>query len=446
MPTDILGNALTLHDPGSVDPVNDFVQGFIACESRAVNILAAAGSDHSCIVQTCAAALHMFAESAAAPGNARPFIERARAHAAQATEREQRLCAAVAAWVEGDIGRAIALHQEQAVASPRDLASIKLGQYHLFNRGDAPGMLRLALTALAAAAEVPYAHGMAAFGWEQCHLLEQAESAARRAMALCHKEPWAQHALAHVMLTSGRVVEGLEFMRAASSTWVGLNSFMLTHNWWHLALFALELELHAQVLQLYDTQVWGVDKSYSQDQVNAVSLLARLELAGVDVGQRWHDLGGWLAGRLDDHVLPFLDMHYLYALARADRPEAQQLLQRIERFTQQPDRADPQRLAAWREVCLPACRGLLAHARGAFAEAATALAVALPRLLEIGGSHAQRDLFEQIHLDSLMRAGQWPMAQHLLAPRLRGQPQSLRLRRQGTAVYAALGLASAPWS
>jgi hypothetical protein len=38
--------------------------------------------------------------------------------------------------------------------------------------------------------------------------------------------------------------------------------------------------------------------------------------------------------------------------------------------------------------------------------------VALPRLVEIGGSHAQRDLF----------------------------PQSLRLKRQLRPVYAALGL------
>jgi hypothetical protein len=77
---------------------------------------------------------------------------------------------------DGDLPRAIALHEEQAREHPRDLASLKLGQYHLFNLGDSPGMLRIALQALPAAAEVPYLHGMAAFGWEQCHRLGQAES------------------------------------------------------------------------------------------------------------------------------------------------------------------------------------------------------------------------------------------------------------------------------
>ena len=197
---------------------------------------------------------------------------------------------AVHAWVQGDMLRAIALHEEQAKECPRDLASLKLGQYHLFNVGDSPGMLRIALAALPAAGDVAYLHGMLAFAWEQCHLLEQAEAAALQAISMRRKEPWAHHALAHVMLTQGRIREGHAFLADVSSTWTGLNSFMVTHNWWHQALFALELDQHAEVLQLYDRQVWGVAKEYSQDQVNAVSLLARLELAGVDVGDRWQDV------------------------------------------------------------------------------------------------------------------------------------------------------------
>ena len=260
--TDSLGNPITLHDATSAAALNDFVEGFIACEARAVNVLNAA-ADTSPIVQASCAALHMFAESADAPRNARPFIDQALARATEATEREQRFVAAIAAWVDGDLPRAIALHEEQARLHPRDLASLKLGQYHLFNRGDSPGMLRLALQALPAAAEVPYLHGMLAFGWEQCHRLQEAESAARHAITLCRKEPWAHHALAHVMLTQGRIREGTDFMASVSDTWTGLNSFMVTHNWWHQALFLLEQDRHAEVLALYDQQVWGVVKEYT---------------------------------------------------------------------------------------------------------------------------------------------------------------------------------------
>jgi hypothetical protein len=437
MTTDSLGNPVTLREAGSLSAVNDFVEGFIACEARIVHILDIAETDASPLVQACCAALHMFAESGQAAAKAAPFIARAQAGLADAaiSARERRWVAAVAAWVAGDLPRATALHEEQAREYPRDLASLKLGQYHLFNAGNSPGMLRLALQALPASADVPYMHGMAAFAWEQCHLLPQAEAAARHAITLRHKEPWAHHALAHVLLTQGRLQEGLDFMRAVSPSWTGLNSFMLTHNWWHTALFALEFDRPDEVLALYDQQVWGVARDYSQDQIGAVSLLARLELAGVDVGPRWQDLADHLAKRGVDLVLPFLDLQYLYGLARAGRPQADTLLAHIEAHAQQP-----QTPAVWRDVALPAARGLLAHARGDHALAVRELGSALPRMLEVGGSHAQRDLFEQIHLDALVRSGQWVGAQNLLQQRANAQPESLRLARQAREIRLRLGL------
>ena len=72
--------------------------------------------------------------------------------------------------------------------------------------------------------------------------------------------------------------------------------------------------------------------------------------------------------------------------------------------------------------------------------------MALPRLIEIGGSHAQRDLFEQVNLDALIRSGTAASltgAQGILQQQLNGQPESLRLRRQAAAVYTALGLPAA---
>ncbi|GAA4336905.1 tetratricopeptide repeat protein [Variovorax defluvii] len=436
---DSLGNPLTSSDPSSLRAVNDFVEGFVSCEARAADVLAAA-KDDSPLVQAYCATLHLFAESRDAVPNARPFLERAQAGAARATPRERRYIEAVAAWAEGDITQAIALHHEQAREHPRDLASLKLGQYHCFNIGDCPGMLRLALAALPAAADVPYVHGMLAFGQEQCHLLREAEASARRAIAMVRKEPWAHHALAHVMLTEGRLAEGLDFMRSVSDTWTGLNSFMVTHNWWHMALFLIDLGRDAEALAVYDGQVWGVVKAYSQDQIGAVSLLARLELAGIDVGERWQDLAGYLAGRLDDHVLPFLDLQYLYGLARAGRPEAGQLLHNIEAFAAG---APASTHAAWERVCVPAARGLLAHARGDAAGTLEGLGLALPRLVEIGGSHAQRDLFEQVYLDALIASGTastLASAQGLLQQQVNAQPESLRLRRRADQVYAALGL------
>ena len=439
MKVDALGNPVTLDDPAALTAIDAFVEGFISCESRAADVLGAV-EDNSPLVQAYCAALHMFAESRDGAPEARRLIGRAQAGAARTAARERRFIAAVAAWIEGDIAGAVALHQEQAREHPRDLVSVKLGQYHCFNTGDCPGMLRLARSALPAAADVPYVHGMAAFGYEQCHLLRDAEASARHAIGMRRKEPWAHHALGHVMLTEGRLAEGLDFMRGMSDTWTGLNSFMVTHNWWHVALFLIDLGRDDEALAVYDDHVWGVAKDYSQDQIGAVSLLARFELSGIDVGGRWDDVAQRLVHRLDDHVLPFLDLQYLYGLARADRPEADVLLRNIEAFAPQaPVAVRP----AWERVCVPAAHGLLAHARGDFSCAVDGLGMALPRLIEIGGSHAQRDLFDQVYLDALVRAGTertLTAAQGILQQQLNGQPESLRLRRQTGAVYRALGL------
>ncbi len=434
---DPFGNALSLQHAASAQVLTDFAEGMLGYEPRVLAVLGAAEHDPSLIVQTCAAMLWMFSESPVGPPKAAAHLALARRTALPASAREQLLAQAVAHWVAGDITAARQVHEQLAADHPRDLVAIKLGQYHAFNLGDSPALLRLALRCAAAAPEVAAVHGMLAFGWEQCHRLDEAEAAARRALGMHPAEPWAQHAMAHVMLTDGRLAEGAAFMQRASSGWAALSSFMRCHNWWHLALFQIELGDEAAALALYDQQVWGVDKSYSQDQVGAVSLLARLELAGLNVGARWQELADHLATRLQDQVQPFLDLQYLYGLARADRPGAQALLRNIEAFAPQAPQATR---AAWTEVAVPAARGLLAHARGQWAEAAAALGQSLPRLTAIGGSHAQRELFEQLHVDALQRAGQLAAVQNQLQPRANAQPQSQRLRRRLQVVNMGLGL------
>lgn len=437
---DLLGNEIHVADAASAAGVDDFVGGFIACQARVVNILEAAAHDGGVIVNTFCAALHLFAEAPSGYANAKPFLAQAAASRQPASERERQWRQAVQAWADDDIARAIALLSDIVAAHPRDLAALKLAQYLLFNLGDAPGMLRVALQSQDAAADLPYLHGMAAFAFEQCHLLRDAEAAARRAIAMQADEPWAHHALAHVMLTEGRIAEGRAFMEQVNPTWIGLNSFMETHNWWHLALFALEQGDDAAALAIYDAHVWGVCREYSQDQIGAVSLLARLELAGVDVGARWQNLGEYLAARTQDQVQPFLDMQYLYGLARAGRPEADALLRNVEAFA----RNAPQLTrAAWQRVAVPACHGLLAHARGDFETAVDQLGIALPRLLEIGGSHAQRELFEQVFIDALVRSGRRVGAYDLLRQRANAAPESVRLARRLAPLAAALGLPAA---
>lgn len=435
MSTDRLGNPISERDPQVIGGIDDFIQGFLAYQVQAVTLLGFIDEHpESCLANTYAGFLWMFLEAPEAPEKAAPY--RDRALAAAGTARERANAQVLAAWVAGDIPRVIALCEEIARDHPRDLVVIKLAQYHLFNLGDAAGMLRLALHALPEGEAAPYVHGMIAFGYEQCHLMAEAEAAARRALQIEPSDPWAHHALAHVMLTQGRIDEGIAFLEEVAPMWEGLNSFMHTHNWWHLALFYISRDRQADALRVYDQHVWACEKDYSQDQVGAVSLLARLEFAGIDVGARWQEVATRIAARGADTVSPFLTLQYLYALCVAEVPQAGALMAAIEARAQAPSHDQ----AAWAEVALPAARGIMARAAGDYASAARELGRALPRMGEIGGSHAQRDFFEQVHLDALIGAGNLSAAQQVLEMRRSYDPLGVPLNRQLARVYGELGL------
>jgi tetratricopeptide (TPR) repeat protein len=438
MRVDFLGNPVSVTTDASLAAVNDFVDGFLAYETRAASVLAAADADPaSTLLNAYAGLLWLLLESPEGPGRAAPYVARANAARADAHPREQVVVDFLLAWFDDDIGRAQTIADAILGAWPNDLLILKLRQYHAFNCGDFPAMLGAASSVADANTDNPHLHGMLAFAYEQCHLLDAAEASARRALALKRKEPWAQHALAHVMLTQGRIDEGAAFLEGVRDTWTGLNSFMDTHLWWHLALFYLSQGRFDEALAAYDQHCWTQEKDYSQDQVGAVSLLARLELAGVDVAERWSDVADHLAQRGEDVVQPFLTLQYLYGLARAGRVEADRLLGAVRRMaTTAPDFTR----AAWRDAALPAAEGLVAHARGDFEAAVQGLRTALPRLIEVGGSHAQRDFFEQIALDATIRSGRLSEAQQALELRRAFDPDGVPLNRTLAEVYDRLGL------
>ncbi len=440
MPRDCLGNALSAATPGTLQAIDDFVGGFLAYETRAERIVRAAdAAEDCCIANVYAGFLWMLLEAPTAAVCAAPYFAAAERAAPQATRREQLNVEVLRAWIADDVPRALAVCAQLTDEYPRDLVILKIEQYLEFNRGDFPAMLRASLKVLEHNADVAYAHGMAAFAYEECRLLPEAERAARRALELERKEPWAQHALAHVMLTQGRIEEGARFLESVAPTWTDLNSFMITHLWWHVALFELSRGRFARALEIYDRHCWGVAKEYSQDQVGAVSLLARLEIAGVEVGRRWQELADHLAGRAEDTVQPFLTLQYLYGLARAERDEARALLEAVRRRTES---APAHAREVWREVALPAGEGLLAYAHRDYDRAWRELCRAMPRMIEAGGSHAQRDFFEQILLDAAIESGRLTPAQQMLELRRAADPDGVPVNSALAHVYARLGLAT----
>jgi Flp pilus assembly protein TadD len=61
-------------------------------------------------------------------------------------------------------------------------------------------------------------------------------------------------------------------------------------------------------------------------------------------------------------------------------------------------------------------------------------------MAEAGGSHAQRDLFEQILLDAALKSGRSAVAQRMLEHRRADDPDGVQVNSALAAVYAQLGL------
>jgi hypothetical protein len=158
---------------------------------------------------------------------------------------------------------------------------------------------------------------------------------------------------------------------------------------------------------------------------------------GADVGARWEDLADHIAARGDDTVEPFLSLLYLYGLARAGRPQAAALLAAIER---QAEQAPEHSRETWAEVAVPAAQGVVAYARQDFERARKRLAAALPGLVSIGGSHAQRDVFNQLQLAAELKSGHLLPVQQALESRRLADPDDVPVNALLAEVYAQLGL------
>lgn len=408
---DANGLDLTTARSDTLSAYNAFAEDWIGHGPRVRTIFKAADEDPACsLVNANAAAVHMALESAPGFRNARRYLTAARKTARDTTARERAFGMAIYDWWRGNpratLKRLTALVKEH----PADIVAAKWAQYHAFNLGDADAMRTVAAAIMPAHEQTSAAWAMLAFAHEQSGDLARAEEAANRALALNEADAWAHHAIAHVLEMQGRIDEGIAFLTARAHLWKDRSIFVREHNHWHLALLHLERGEHARALEVYDQNLWGEWTDFAQEQIGAIGALWRLELRGVNVGQRWQPVVDKVSARWHEHILPFNDVHFVYALARGGRRhEAQEFLASMIRH------GEKDASGIWDSLAIPLARALIAFAEGRPAQTADLIAPVLPRLHLLGGSDIQRDVFVQTLIDAATRVGQASMAKSVIA-------------------------------
>lgn len=360
-------------------------------------------------------------------GEARKSLDAAAALARRGNDRERAYVQATRAWLDGDFHEAVEGFGRIAVTWPRDLLAVQIahaGDFFLGYSNMLRDRIARALPAWPASDDgYGFLMGMYAFGLEESGEYEKAEAAGREAVRRNPADGWAVHAVTHVMEMQGRSHDGVAWLAGTEAGWTRAAAFAY-HNWWHKALFHLEQEDIAAVLEIYDRQL-AFALGQAVELVDATAILWRLTVLGRDVGDRWAPVAKAWAERIDDGYYAFNDVHATMAFASmAAAPDQERQLQSLVRAAA----GEGTNAMMSRDVGVPAARGFAAFARGDDAAAIDHLMPLRALSNRFGGSHAQRDVFLFTLTEAAIRKADRALAGALVAERRAAKPDSPLVR------------------
>lgn len=435
---------LTASSRQEVDAFDHVVSGYLNYRAdlpKRLEALMAVAPDMP-MAQVVKGALMMLAFKAAAVPVARAAWTRGAQLAA--TPRERAHVAALGAWIDGDIERALRTWEEITDEYPRDVLAFRLHHFVSFWMGMPERMAERVDAVMPAFAntERTMAALLAckAFAYEELRQYDVAERAGREAIARNPSDLWAAHAVAHVLEMQGRHDEGIAMLAGLEPNWAGGNG-LLHHLWWHRGLYHFERGEFADVLALYDRHFRNLASPLTQatpdayiDVQNAASMLFRLERQGVAVGARWGELADKAEARIGDCLSAFTLPHWMMALTATGRFEAAgRMLESMRDYLI----AAPQATIApiVRDHAIPVCEALVHRAKGDPDAALVAMRPAFEGMEKLGGSHAQQDVLQQLFLDCAIAAGSLPDARRVL-DHVRGLYDIAPEQRRGYAMAA----------
>ncbi len=352
--------------------------------------------------------------SAANPAHAPQIADTlatAQANANSTTPREKQHLAAFAAWANGELDKSFAVWRQILDEAPTDLLAFRICDTTWFRHGQTAKIREQADRIFPQwSSDLPgydLAQCVWAFAHEETGDYAAAERAVDEAWERDHTNYFAHHVKAHVMEMDCRPREGCDWLESQIPNWSAGNN-LIHHLWWHRTLMELDLGERESVLASYDANIRNFDDPMTKavpdhyvDLQNANALLWRLELLGLDIGDRWQELADKAEARIGDAGHLLLVPHHMLALAATGRDDA------AARFL-----AALRELAAdktlWtapaiRDVVIPVCEAALAHRRDEHARVVELLEPRRDQIRLLGGSNAQRDLFFQMLVDSAMK-------------------------------------------
>ena len=402
---DARGLDVTTDDATAVAAADDFAARLLRLDQGVEAILDAAKRwPDTAIVQLYAATFWLYGQTSGALETAAVHLRACDALAMNT--RERALHRALALWYGNDNLRAVEAMEAITSEWPSDLLTAKIAEflYYVLGQQYMGPRFRAHMRRLEGAhAADPDFLAMTAFASELCSDYAAAEAAAERALAIEPKNPWAQHALSHVLIRQGRVAEGLARLESFLPLLAACGRPIHCHDAWHLALLHLERLDVAAAMRVFRTHIWGITPDFVVEQLDAIALLWRIEMAAGPMDAQWPSIAGHIAPRALETFMPFMNAHYVYALARAGWTDAVEAA--LAGMRARSTAHDEEAMRVWAPVGRAVIEAAAAFGAGDRARAAALLDPVMPMMTSIGGSDAQDDLFRQTYLRSLQAAG-----------------------------------------
>jgi tetratricopeptide (TPR) repeat protein len=412
---DAYGLELSTSDRAAVDAYDRGVRALLGFGADTVECFrAAVAADPDFVLARAGLAVSLYLLEKIPEGRAQ--MELATGVAASLPSRERRHVEALALWVAGRGNEALPLMKALLAEHPRDLLLMQRLYFIYFWQGRSAEMLELTESVRPALSDDSYTLGYHAFALEENRRFDEALPLAERALALNPKNAWAVHAVAHVLYERGENDRGIDALPPKIHPCDHLGYFR-NHLLWHLALLHLAEGRYERVGKMFQSVFGDIPIAIGSDLQDSVSLAWRLDLFGHPDPKRWAHLGAAARGWLDMPLLLFHDLHVGMALASSgDWTSAELQLERLR------GRGKKSRNATLPEVVVPLLEGLHAFARGEYAEAVGKIDPIEGRIVEVGGSHAQREVFHDTLLAATLRADLEDRASALLERRLAKRP------------------------
>ena len=357
----------------------------------------------------------------------RAVVAEAKASAARAitlasgtSRREKQQVEAISLFVNGQGPQSLALIREHLAEFPRDAMMVRLASrlFLLGCSGAGVANFPQELLALLKGVEPDYGDdwaflGQYAFAHHESGLLEDARRLAERSLVLRPTNANACHSVAHVFFETGDPSGGTGFLVDWLGTYDPRAPFHV-HLSWHLALFELAMCRYDRVLDLYERDIRPSVVARSPISLaDSASLMWRIQMyGGVAPPAPWQEVRDQAAPAAEAPGPAFRDAHAALAFASAGDEAA--LGRMIDGLSDLAHKGN----ALARDVTLPLVRGIGAFVEGAYDEAVRLIEPAFAQLTRIGGSHAQREVFEDTLLEAYLRAGHFDSAEDLLRTRL----------------------------